>query len=66
RYMRHPQYFAFILIIIGFLLQWPTLVTLVMAPILVVRYISLAHNEEQQMFKKFGQEYKEYKRKWYF
>lgn len=63
RYMRHPQYFAFILIIIGFLLQWPTLITLIMAPILVVRYVWLAYNEERQMFKKFGQEYKEYKRK---
>ena len=34
-YVRHPQYDGFILIMLGFLLQWPTLVTLIMFPILV-------------------------------
>jgi len=63
RYMRHPQYFAFILVIIGFLLQWPTLVTLIMAPILIVRYVTLAKSEEKQMVDKFGQVYKEYRSK---
>ena len=61
RYMRHPQYFAFILIILGFLLQWPTLITLIMAPILVIRYVSLAKSEEKQMVDKFGTTYREYK-----
>lgn len=28
--IRHPQYVAFVLILLGFLLQWPTLLTLVM------------------------------------
>jgi protein-S-isoprenylcysteine O-methyltransferase Ste14 len=63
RYMRHPQYFAFILIIIGFLLQWPTLVTLIMAPILIVRYVTLAKSEEKQMVDKFGQVYRDYRSK---
>ncbi len=62
RYMRHPQYVAFILIIIGFLLQWPTLITLLMAPILIIRYILLAHAEEQSMDKKFGSTYDTYKK----
>jgi len=61
RYMRHPQYFAFILVIVGFLLQWPTLVTLLMAPILIVRYVMLAKSEEKQMINKFGQVYREYR-----
>jgi len=34
-YVRYPQYDGFILIMLGFLLQWPTLVTLIMFPILV-------------------------------
>ena len=34
--MRHPQYAAFVLIMFGFLLQWPTIPTLVMFPILLV------------------------------
>src|SRR5690606_16521397 len=36
RYVRHPQYSGFILVIIGFLIQWPTILTLLMAPVLIV------------------------------
>lgn len=61
KYMRHPQYLAFILIILGFLVQWPTLITLIMAPILIFRYIRLARAEEKEMLKKFGNEYNLYK-----
>jgi protein-S-isoprenylcysteine O-methyltransferase Ste14 len=28
--LRHPQYVGFIVIMLGFLLQWPTLLTLAM------------------------------------
>lgn len=56
-YIRHPQYLAFILIILGFLVQWPTLITLLMAPILIFRYIRLARTEEKEMLKKFGSRY---------
>src|SRR3989344_2076783 len=63
KYLRHPQYAAFILIIFGFLIQWPTLITLVMAPILIFRYIRLAKIEEKEMLKKFGSVYKVYKNK---
>ena len=41
-YVRHPQYVGFVLIMLGFLLQWPTLITLVMFPILVFMYVRLA------------------------
>ena len=34
-YIRHPQYIAFIAVMFGFLLQWPTIPTLVMFPVLV-------------------------------
>lgn len=61
KYLRHPQYLAFILIILGFLIQWPTLVTLLMAPILIFRYVRLARAEEKEMFKAFGSEYASYK-----
>ena len=60
-YIRHPQYLAFILIIFGFLIQWPTLITLFMAPILIFRYIRLAKAEEKEMLKKFGSTYTVYK-----
>ena len=52
--IRHPQYVAFVLILFGFLLQWPTLLTLVMFPILLVMYGRLAVTEEAEMRAKFG------------
>lgn len=58
--VRHPQYVAFILIMLGFLFQWPTLLTLVMFPILVFIYVRLAKKEEQDALKEFGDEYREY------
>lgn len=57
---RHPQYVAFILIMFGFLLQWPTIPTLVMFPILVIVYVRLAYSEEQKALKEFGNEYRSY------
>jgi len=63
QYIRHPQYLAFILIIFGFLVQWPTLITLLMAPILIWRYIRLARIEEKEMLQKFGTTYAKYLRK---
>ncbi len=55
--IRHPQYVAFVLILVGFLLQWPTLLTLVMFPILLVMYARLAITEEAEMRKQFGAEF---------
>ena len=54
RTVRHPQYLGFIVIMFGFLLQWPTLVTLVMFPILVVTYARLARREERDVRASFG------------
>jgi methanethiol S-methyltransferase len=59
-YLRHPQYAAFILIMIGFLLQWPTLLTLAMFPILVVMYMKLARREEREALEEFGDAYARY------
>ena len=59
-YVRHPQYVGFILIMLGFLFQWPTLITLVMFPILVTMYIKLASREEREVLKEFGEEYRHY------
>jgi len=46
--IRHPQYVGFIVIMLGFLLQWPTILTLVMFPFLVLMYVHLAHAEEAE------------------
>lgn len=53
-HVRHPQYLAFIVIMIGFLLQWPTLVTLAMFPVLVAVYVRLARREEAAARVEFG------------
>ncbi len=58
--IRHPQYAGFVLIMFGFLLQWPTLVTLVMFPILVFMYFQLARSEERFSIAEFGDEYVQY------
>jgi protein-S-isoprenylcysteine O-methyltransferase Ste14 len=60
-YVRHPQHLGFIVVILGFLIQWPTLVTLVMAPILILRYIRLARQEEAEVQRQFPQEYQAYR-----
>jgi protein-S-isoprenylcysteine O-methyltransferase Ste14 len=58
--LRHPQYVAFVLIMFGFLLQWPTLLTVIMFPILVYVYVRLARHEEQMALQEFGDRYREY------
>ncbi|MFM0197920.1 isoprenylcysteine carboxylmethyltransferase family protein [Paraburkholderia strydomiana] len=58
--IRHPQYVAFVVIMFGFLLQWPTLATLVMFPILVFMYVRLAKQEERESEHRFGQVWRDY------
>ena len=58
--IRHPQYAAFVLILFGFLLQWPTLLTLIMFPVLLAMYGRLAVTEEAEMRQRFGAEFDVY------
>lgn len=53
--IRHPQYIAFVIIMFGFLLQWPTLITLALFPILVWMYVRLARDEERGAKLEFGE-----------
>ena len=59
-HVRHPQYDAFVLIMLGFLLQWPTLLTLAMFPVLVLMYVRLAAHEEAEARTTFGEEWDRY------
>jgi len=59
-YVRHPQYSGFILVLLGFLLQWPTLLTLGMFPVLVWLYLRLARQEEAEVMVTFGDAYRRY------
>lgn len=59
-YVRHPQYVGFVLVMLGFLVQWPTLLTLAMFPVLVGMYIHLTRREERDALAEFGEDYAEY------
>lgn len=59
-YVRHPQYVGFILVLTGFLVQWPTLLTLAMYPVLVVMYMRLARQEDREARAEFGWSYTQY------
>jgi protein-S-isoprenylcysteine O-methyltransferase Ste14 len=60
RYVRHPQYVGFILVMFGFLLQWPTILTLAMFPVLTIMYVKLARDEEREARTQFGEAYTKY------
>jgi protein-S-isoprenylcysteine O-methyltransferase Ste14 len=59
-WVRHPQYVGFLLVMIGYLLQWPTIPTLVMFPVLMYVYARLARSEEHDIAARFGVEWDEY------
>jgi len=59
-YVRHPQYVGFIVIMLGFLVQWPTLLTLLMFPVLVAMNVRLACREEYEVLEEFGEAYARY------
>ena len=59
--VRHPQYAGLMLGVLGALVQWPTLLTLLMAPVLVLTYYRLARREERELEQKFGDEYAAYR-----
>jgi protein-S-isoprenylcysteine O-methyltransferase Ste14 len=58
--VRHPQYVAFVLILLGFLVQWPSLTTLLMFPALLLLYRYLALTEEAGMHAQFGPAFDRY------
>ncbi len=62
-HVRHPQYLGFLLLTLGMNVQWITILTLMLWPILVILYYRLAKEEEKEMGERFGEEYRKYKRK---
>lgn len=59
-YVRHPQYTGLFIIMIGMLIQWPTIITALMFPVLAFTYYRLSKREEGEMIKMFGDEYRRY------
>lgn len=60
RVIRHPQYLGLILVIIAFNIQWPTLLTLLMAPVLIVAYVRQARREDAELEARFGEAFARY------
>ena len=60
RYIRHPQYTGFFLFLLGSVINWPTIPTLVTLPILWFVYLRLARTEEHDALAQFGEKYRRY------
>jgi len=60
RRIRHPQYAGFFLFLVGSVVNWPTLISLLMLPALLVIYYRLAKEEEGEALAQFGDEYRRY------
>ena len=58
--VRHPQYLGIILITVGMLIQWPTMLTIAMWPFLMFAYYRLARREERAMEASYGEQYQQY------
>lgn len=62
--VRHPQYIGILLAIFGEgVVHWPTLLTVVLYPVIVVAYVLLARKEEKRMIAAFGEPYLEYRQR---
>lgn len=59
--LRHPQYLGLIVIVVAFLIMWPTLLTILLAPFLIGRYILLAREEDRELEKQFGEDFRRYR-----
>ncbi len=62
-YVRHPQYSGLFIVMIGMLIQWPTIITALMFPVLIFVYYRLSKREEGEMITLFGDEYRRYTEK---
>lgn len=61
RFARHPQYAGLLLLVLGFFVQWPTLPTALLLPVLVAVYLKQARREEAELEARFGGRYRHYR-----
>ncbi|MEE8367716.1 MAG: isoprenylcysteine carboxylmethyltransferase family protein, partial [Thermoanaerobaculia bacterium] len=60
RFVRHPQYTGLLLFTVGWILHWPSVVTLALWPLLAAAYFWLARQEEKQAESEYGGAYVAY------
>ena len=58
RHVRHPQYTGIFIITLGFMIQWPTLATLVLWPFVIWMYVRLARREERDVLEQHPAAYR--------
>jgi protein-S-isoprenylcysteine O-methyltransferase Ste14 len=61
--IRHPQYLGLMLVITACLIQWPTVLTIILAPFMIARYVLLAREEDRDLEARFGEEFRRYKQR---
>jgi protein-S-isoprenylcysteine O-methyltransferase Ste14 len=61
KYLRHPQYVGFLLITLGLNVQWLTIITFALWPVLVLLYSRLGKIEDREAEKKYGDEFRKFK-----
>lgn len=61
--VRHPMYLGSILLYVGGMIATISMLTLIPVVIIIIVYNYLASYEEQKLEEKFGDEYREYKKK---
>jgi len=61
KYVRNPQYLGFLVITGGLNIQWLTIITIALWPVLVILYYRLAKIEEREAEAKYGEEFQAYK-----
>lgn len=59
--LRHPQYLGLIVVVVAFLVMWPTLLTLLLAPLLIGRYVLLAREEDDELEQIYGNDFGHYR-----
>ena len=60
--VRHPQYTGIMLAVFGQIIHWPTIITLLLVPVIVFAYVHLARREESVFTARFGEAYQAYRR----
>ncbi len=61
--VRHPQYLGILTALFGQILHWPTILTVALYPVIVWAYVRLARHEERALLARFGDAYRDYRRR---
>lgn len=59
-HVRNPQYLGMLLLTLGMNVQWLTILSLLLWPLLVILYYRLAREEAKEMEEKFGEKFRKY------